>query len=170
VAEVLATSEMRWLSFRLAYFYGKDAATNKKWAKAESHLQEALQYFPRHPQASLALAEALWNQGKKEAARQQIHSLEESEPGLSPVSYLLGLFSKEEGNLEQARTYLEEAVLRDSKNIEAWYELGKIYIGLSETEKALQALEQVTRVDPFITRSRFLELKEKVKVSGRMQP
>lgn len=152
---------MRWLSYRLAYFPGKDALDKKKYAEAEEQLTKAAEAFPIHPDAGLALAEARWRLGKKDEARKLIDLILEKDPEYPPAHYLSGIFSGEEGDLQSARASFEKALEGDPKNSEAWYELGKVLARANETGRALHAFRLVAEADPFITAYRLSILKEK---------
>lgn len=153
---------MKWLEFRLAYLSGKEFLEKKEWQKAESRLQEAVALAPWHPEATLLLAEALWGLGKKEEAGQWIDLLLQHTPSLSSAYFLLGKFCVEEKAYEKGRDYFTAAASLDEKNIEIWYELGKVYLKLNQREEALSAFYKVTRMDPFIAPSQLAVLQEKL--------
>ncbi len=149
---------MKWLSFRLNYFPGKDALEKKEWIKAEASLEKAVQIFPAHSEAVLSLAQAKWNLNKKEEAFHLIEPLLEHSSDSTAAYFLMGRFSLEEKQTDKACEYFKKAVESNPKNIEAWYELARIYLKLNETAKSIEALDQVTQQEPFFVHTRMKDL------------
>ncbi|MCL4513611.1 MAG: tetratricopeptide repeat protein [Candidatus Eremiobacteraeota bacterium] len=154
---------MKWLSFRLSYFPGKDAIERKEWNKAENHLEKATQIFPNHSEAVLNLAQAKWNLEKKEEAFHLIEKLLQNEPESTSAYFLMGQFSLKENQLDKALEYFTKSIQANPKNIEAWYELGKLYIRQNEAVKAVEAFHQVVQQEPFLAHLRSSELQDKLK-------
>lgn len=157
---------MRWLAFRMAYHTGKESLEKQRWEKAEISLKQSLLQIPFHPDATLALAQALWGLGKKEEARSHLSEFLSRQGNFAPAFVLEGRWLCEEKKVEQASKELEKAVSVDPKNIEAWYELGRIYVQLDLQADAFRAFKKVAYADPFIAPFELSLLEEKLQNAG----
>jgi tetratricopeptide (TPR) repeat protein len=78
---------------------------------------------------AFAVAPALWPQHPQEI-------------GKPPNQLTRGLELLRAGDLEKARSYLEEATRSDAGNVEAWKALGRVYLALNRYEYAEEALRR----------------------------
>jgi tetratricopeptide (TPR) repeat protein len=77
-----------------------------------------------------------------EKARPMAPKLLAARPHDSEVLYLSGIIETEDGNPEQARTHLEEAVKLDPENNNAHYHLGVVEVQLHQWKEAVENLQQ----------------------------
>lgn len=59
--------------------------------------------------------------------------------------YVLGLVRLEANDIDKAEESLKSAVVLDSRNGDAWYDLGRAYIALNEAEKARRAFAKAAK-------------------------
>ena len=59
--------------------------------------------------------------------------------------YVLGLVRLEANDIDNAQESLKSAVVLDNRNGDAWYDLGRAYLALNETEKARRAFAKAAR-------------------------
>ena len=60
----------------------------------------------------------------------------------SEIHKLLGRLAKNQGHLDQALDHFSKAVLIDELDVQAWVEMGDIYLDQNESEKALSAYRE----------------------------
>ncbi|WP_162601264.1 tetratricopeptide repeat protein [Occallatibacter savannae] len=77
-----------------------------------------------------------------EKARPMAAKLLAARPHDSEVLYLSGIIENEDGNPEQARTHLEEAVKLDPDNNNAHYHLGVVEVQLHQWKEAVENLQK----------------------------
>lgn len=65
----------------------------------------------------------------------------------SDIHKLLGQLAKKQGHLDQALDHLSKAALINEMDVEAWVEMGDIYVNQNETEKALNAYREACNRD-----------------------
>lgn len=145
---------MTWLSFRIQFGYAKEALAKKNWEKAKIHFKKAAEIDRSKIEASLGLAEALYNLNEKNQAVEILEGLIQHEPDPSAY-FMLGRFTGDEAKLEKS-------VELDSKNSEAWYELGKIRLKKKNDAGALKAFQRAALLDLMLVPSRFEEVKAKI--------
>lgn len=59
--------------------------------------------------------------------------------------YVLGLIRLETNDVENAEESLKSAVVLDNRNGDAWYDLGRAYLALNETDKARRAFAKAAK-------------------------
>jgi tetratricopeptide (TPR) repeat protein len=77
-----------------------------------------------------------------EKARPMVPKLLAARPHDSEVLYLSGIMENEDGNPEQARIHLEEAVKLDPRNNDAHYHLGVVEVQLHQWKQAVENLQK----------------------------
>jgi len=158
---------MNWISFRVSFHTGKDLLEKKQFQKAAENLERAVSIRPEDLEASLLLARAKFGLGEKDAAKNLVFNLIQQAPSLGAPYFCLAGFLRDEHDVEGAIEQYEKTVVLDPKNEEAWYELGKLSLRVNRPERALEAFQEVTTVDPFITPYQLSLLQEKLKLSGK---
>jgi len=134
------------ISPRLARAYNNLGALYVKSGRYEDAAQVLQQGLKLDPGMSSALALsgiAEYNLGRYAAARAHLEAALRANPqDADAESYLAGTLMKS-GDLEAAAKCLEEVTRRNPKNQEALYNLGKVYMQLSQ-----KTLAKLNQIDP----------------------
>lgn len=97
---------------------------------------------PDNLDAQIELFRVLVLLNQFEKARPMAAKLLAARPHDSEVLYLSGIIETEDGNPEQARTHLEEAVKLDPENNNAHYHLGVVEVQLHQWKEAVENLQK----------------------------
>lgn len=121
----------------------------------KQYLQQAEQYYrmcqdhdPDHCQCYRGLAVLLVQQGRSEEAFHLIATWADRQPTLAEPKIELARLYQEFGNLEAAKSHLNEAVRVDPHNARALAALGSLHERLGEQTAALQDYQQSLARDP----------------------
>jgi len=100
---------------------------------------------PNEAGAWIALGDAHWASGDKDAAR-QAYSTALSQAGELPARVAKRMGMSSGGNAP--RLPLEDAVLQDPNNDELWGDLGDAYLAAGRREEAIEAYMRAAQLDP----------------------
>jgi tetratricopeptide (TPR) repeat protein len=121
----------------------------------KQYLQQAEQYYrmcqdhdPDHGECYRGLAVLLVQQGRREEAFHLIETWADRQPMLAEPKIELARLYQEFGNLEAAKSHLNEAVRVDPHNARALAALGSLHEQLGEQAAALQDYHQSLARDP----------------------
>lgn len=115
----------------------------REYGKAIAVLEKGLKVNPKMPSASALLGMALYESGDYQRARAALEAALRANPRDSNVEMMLANDLAKLAEPEAAADHFQQVVHRDPKNQEAWYQLGKIYMQLSE-----EALVKLQQIDP----------------------
>jgi len=115
----------------------------REYDKAAAALEKGLKINPKMSSASALLGIALYEMGDYSGARTRLENALRANPKDSNVELTLANDLLKLGQPEAAATHYEQVAHRDPKNQEAWYQLGKVYMELSQ-----QALVKLREIDP----------------------
>jgi tetratricopeptide (TPR) repeat protein len=113
---------------------------------ASNSLETALQLNPQSISANIFYAQYLASDDRPQEGLPHIHTALEQDPENLTMLYEAGHYNAEMGNLLEAYTYYEAAVLRDPDEFEPWYQLANFclnyehqtaQIGLPAARKSL---------------------------------
>lgn len=111
-------------------------------ADAIKLVTEAANAHPNDIEEQIELFRVLVLLSQYEKARPMAPKLLAARPHDSEVLYLSGILENEDGNPEQARTHLEEAVKLDPDNNNAHYHLGVVEVQLHQWKEAVENLQR----------------------------
>jgi tetratricopeptide (TPR) repeat protein len=114
-----------------------------EYAKAVDILEKGLKINPKLPSASALLGISLYEMGDYARARPPLEAALRANPTDSNVELTLANDLTALGEPEAAAAQLQQIARREPKNQQVWYQLGKLYIQLSQ-----QALTNLRQVDP----------------------
>jgi tetratricopeptide (TPR) repeat protein len=121
----------------------------------KQYLQQAEQYYrmcqdhdPDHCQCYRGLAVLLVQQGRSEEAFHLIAAWADRQPALAEPKIELARLYQESGDLQTAKSHLNEAVRVDPHNARALAALGSLHERLGEQAAALQDYQQSLARDP----------------------
>jgi tetratricopeptide (TPR) repeat protein len=103
----------------LFYQRGVILASRKQWADAADSYRQALLLNDGHYNARVALAEAQWQLGQREAAKDTARDAIERNPSAKEAYRRLGRFYQEEGNTTTAREMYSQILALDPKDAAA---------------------------------------------------
>jgi tetratricopeptide (TPR) repeat protein len=115
----------------------------REYPKAVDALEKALEINPKMPSASALLGISLYEIGDYGHARSHLEAALRAHPQDSNVESTLANDLIKLGEPESAATHLENIVHREPKNQDAWYQLGRVYMQLSQN-----ALGRLQQIDP----------------------
>lgn len=114
-----------------------------EYEKAVAILEKGLKVDPKMPSASALLGISLYEMGDYSGAHPHLESALRANPKDSNVELTLANDLIKLGQPEAAASHFQQIVHRDPKNQEAWYQLGKVYMQLSQ-----DALAKLSEIDP----------------------
>jgi tetratricopeptide (TPR) repeat protein len=112
-----------------------------EYEKAVAVLEKGLRIDPKLPSALLGIS--LYEMGDYSRARPWLEAALRANPKDSNVELVLANDLIKLGEPEPAASHLQRLTHRDPKNQEVWYQLGKVYMQLSE-----DALSKLREIDP----------------------
>jgi tetratricopeptide (TPR) repeat protein len=115
----------------------------RQYAKAVDILEKGLKINSKMTSASALLGISLYEMGDYAHARPPLESALGANPKDSNVELTLANDLVKLGDLEGAATHLQQIARRDPRNQDAWYQLGKVYMQLSQI-----ALTKLQQIDP----------------------
>lgn len=115
----------------------------REYDKAVGVLEKGLKIDPKMPTASALLGIALYETGDYARAKPTLEAALRANPKDSNVEMTLANDLLKLGEPEAAVTHYDKVARRDPKNQEAWYQLGKVYMQLSQ-----EALVKLREIDP----------------------
>jgi tetratricopeptide (TPR) repeat protein len=115
----------------------------RDYQKAVEILEKGLKLDPQLPSAAALLGISLYEMGDYARARPRLEAALRANPKDSNVESTLANDLAKLGELEAAAGHLQQIARREPKNQQVWYQLGKIYMQLSQ-----QALTNLREVDP----------------------
>jgi tetratricopeptide (TPR) repeat protein len=115
----------------------------REFAKAVEVLEKGLKIDPKLPSAAALLGISLYEMGDYARARPHLEAALRANPKDSNVESTLANDLVRLGEPEAAAAHLQLLARREPKNEQAWYQLGKIYMQLSQ-----EALTRLREVDP----------------------
>jgi tetratricopeptide (TPR) repeat protein len=115
----------------------------REYDKAADILEKGLKLDPKMTSASALLGVALYQMGDYARARPRLESALRANPKDSNIELTLANDLLKLNEPEVAATHYEQVAHREPKNQEAWYQLGKVYMQLSEN-----ALLKLQEIDP----------------------
>ncbi len=141
------------VSFRGAdpkpYFYlARIYLRQKRYARAETALGEALVRDPEFIGASLLLAEVYFQSQRLEEGMRHIEDLLESHPGTAEIFYYRGRMLETLGRLNEAATAYEDLLRRDADHLEGRFHLGLTRMKEKDWPSARREFETVLERDP----------------------
>jgi tetratricopeptide (TPR) repeat protein len=114
-----------------------------EYEKAVAALERGLKIDPKMPSASALLGISLYEMGDYANARSRLEAALRANPKDSNVELTLANDLIKLGEPEAAASHFQQVTHRDPKNQEAWYQLGKVYMQLSQ-----EALVKLREIDP----------------------
>ena len=120
----------------------------REYEKAVAVLEKGLKIDPKMPSAAALLGISLYEMGDYPNARTRLETALRANPKDSNVEMTLANDLVRLGEPEAAASHFQQVVHRDPKNQEAWYQLGKVYMQLSE-----EALAKLREIDPHSVRA-----------------
>jgi tetratricopeptide (TPR) repeat protein len=114
-----------------------------EYEKAVAALGRGLKIDPKMPSASALLGISLYEMGDYANARSRLEAALRANPKDSNVELTLANDLIKLGEPEAAASHFQQVTHRDPKNQEAWYQLGKVYMQLSQ-----EALVKLREIDP----------------------
>jgi tetratricopeptide (TPR) repeat protein len=116
-------------------------------AKKKAVIETALQEHPNHAELLFLQAVSLRNHN---VSNEKLKLALESKPQFPAALYLLGIFSLELNQVEDAERYLKQAVEMAPGFLEAHYQLGSLYTMYipNATDLAREHFEKVIALDP----------------------
>jgi tetratricopeptide (TPR) repeat protein len=114
-----------------------------EYEKAVAVLEKGLKIDPNMTSASALLGISLYEAGDYTRARSRLEAALRANPKDSNVELTLANDLVKLGQPEAAASHLQQIAHHDPKNQEAWYQLGKVYMQLSE-----EALAKLREIDP----------------------
>jgi tetratricopeptide (TPR) repeat protein len=114
---------------------------NRK-AEAIKLVTDTANAHPQNIDEQIELFRVLVLLSQFEKARPMVPKLLAARPHDSEVLYLSGIMENEDGNPEQARIHLEEAVKLDPRNNDAHYHLGVVEVQLHQWKQAVENLQK----------------------------
>lgn len=137
------------------YQSATNALRNGSYLNATRLFQQAIQNEERFPLAHARLAEAWMELDYEDKATEEMLRVTELAPDLSRLPpldmlYLQAIGATVRRNFKGAVENFEEIVRRvpEAEKTSAYYDLGRAYDRLRETDKAVEAYEEVSRRDP----------------------
>jgi len=115
----------------------------REYAKAVDILQKGLKVDPQMPSASALLGISLYEMGDYARARARLEAALRANPKDSNVEMTLANDLVKLNEPEAAAIHLREITEREPKNQLAYYQLGKVYMQLSQ-----EALSKLQEIDP----------------------
>jgi len=115
----------------------------REYAKAVDVLEKGLRINPKMPSASALLGTSLYEMGDYARARPQLELALRAHPKDSNIELTLASDLVKLGEPEAAASHLQQITRREPKNEDAWYELGRLYMQLSQI-----ALTNLQQIDP----------------------
>ncbi|HSG48371.1 MAG TPA: tetratricopeptide repeat protein [Longimicrobiales bacterium] len=101
--------------------------------------------LPRDARVLHALGQILRARGDLEGSLRMLGTALERDPGLAVASEELGVFLLQAGDTVDAIPYLEAALRADPALVTPWFTLGRVYLGLGDGERGLEALGRFVR-------------------------
>ncbi len=142
VVAVQPDSEAAYFHLGIAYFY------LQQYPEALAAFRKAEQLTPTRPDLRLYIGHIYAAQGALEEAiaayRQELFKLEG--PQKTETLIALGRTLARAGQLDQAQEALSRATYYDPKYVEAYYQLGRVYLQLGQPEEALEQFQQADEV------------------------
>lgn len=121
----------------MLYFNGHD------YVDAAVTLKRGLELNPNMPSASAMLGMSYFQMGEDGKAEPLLVKALKAKPGDDQVEMVLAHTLINENKFEEATSHLSAFLVRNPKDQEAWYLLGKAYLQLSE-----HALKKINEIDP----------------------
>ena len=142
---------------RIAFLYGRISDALDNAADAETHYKRAIAADPRLYQANLALARFYLRMRRVADARPQLQAAQQQDGAANDAGVHAGLgeLAFTEGNLQDARRELEQAVQLDPNQVDAHLGLSKVNLAEGKTEDALKEAEQALKTDPHVKDGRL---------------
>jgi len=135
-------SEVALFHLGIAYFY------LQQYPEALAAFRKAEQLSPARPGVQLYIGNIYAAQGALEEAinayRKELFKL--AGPQKTDVLVVLGRTLARTGQLDQAKKALSKAIYYDPKYVEAYYQLGQVYLQLGQPEQALKEFQQAGEV------------------------
>ncbi|MFT7617892.1 MAG: serine/threonine protein kinase/Flp pilus assembly protein TadD [Planctomycetota bacterium] len=127
-------------------------AQQKKFSAAMSAFDEAIKIDSKYAYAHQQKGQLYRNLGDIEKARVSLMKsikLKLKEPMINAMAHLqLGQISLQEGEVDEAISWLNQAILHDSSLVEPFNSLGAAFDAKGEIDKAIAAYETATKLDP----------------------
>lgn len=105
-----SASQRKQLAIRIQAGQAVVAERRRGWSNAERSLRAWLELDPKNTNTQLRLANALFQQDRRDEARQQIEQARQESPALEPAKAILAKMHLARGERKETRTLLDEAV------------------------------------------------------------
>jgi choline-sulfatase len=128
------------------YMLGEAALRQRQWDRAAAELQKALELDPNFDQAMTALARALHEKGDDAGARRWLDKALQQDRQNFRSWYELGWIEFKAGNANRAETAFEKALSIQPNFALAQRDLGLLYFGRKEYEKAASRLLRASQL------------------------
>ena len=155
-AIVLFTTFTNAQSTRALQIFEKAVSASKSGEHREalSGFQSTLSLIERETASDLFFAKVHYDIGVShyhlrdlgEAAAHFAKALNFAKHKYSRAQYALGLTLLEANDVENAEQHLRNAVILDSRNGDAWYDLGRVYLAANQDAKAKRALAKALKL------------------------
>ncbi|GAA5483062.1 ammonia-forming cytochrome c nitrite reductase subunit c552 [Haloferula sargassicola] len=124
------------------------AMVHNRPGEAEEWMKKAAGWDKTSPVPRRDLAVFLSGQGRSEEALEWMTEAARRAPENAEIQYLCGLAQFEAGRPEAAEQHFLQATRINPRYTRAWYNLGLLYAGQDQLDKALQALSTAESSDP----------------------
>jgi len=132
----------------LVDFLATALATNQDYQAAAQQYTLLGRLEPGKGKTKLKLALSNYLAGKTDSACRILKEFLTGEPGDFQANYFLGLILAGQEQYQSAQNYLIQACKLKGQNCQAHLQLGMTYAANSQFDRALEALQQVHRLDP----------------------
>ncbi len=134
--------------FRVPFYSGYIARSQGFWGEAEGHYRDAIQRNPTFGPACFELGEVLIEKGEEEEAIPIFEHLITLDLQFFPAYLKLGDLSMKSGNLEAAKLWYEQSLIRSSYSFSpAMVRLGVLFNTEQRFEQAEKFLRRAINVD-----------------------
>jgi tetratricopeptide (TPR) repeat protein len=132
----------------LNYLKGFTLFTAKKYAEALDGFRKVTPESRFYQDAVVHTAFILQEQGRTEAALQELKGAIERYPSNPELLYYLGTIYEEAGRLEEALGALKQAIEKSPENANFVFRLGVVYDKQKNKEASIEAMRRVIALDP----------------------
>jgi tetratricopeptide (TPR) repeat protein len=132
----------------------------KNYSQAAGHFQRLLQDQPDNLRVQVGLAECFDGLGETAEAVQRVDEVLAQQPGFPAALSLRGQIALKSGQLDQAESYLRQALRRNPMDRRARYDLVLCLERSGQNEEALQQRRQLQQMEEDMARFNEIVLKE----------
>lgn len=128
-------------------YFGMEAYENGNYELAEEYFKKALDFYKRDEHIYYRLGKSLSLQNKNEESEMALQKALTVNANYEPALKLLGQLARQDGDIDQAKSYFEHLLQVNPKYFSAYVELAGIY-AMTQPEKARELLKTCLRIYP----------------------